>query len=581
MKSKIFHLKVIKIKSGCNFELSWENGKTIAAIVDYPQDLDQGYQDWKYAYINCYKNLRGKVPKSGRLTVKKDPAALLREAEARFLSIFHSWLRDGELYEIREEIAKAATDSSINRRYWVDILLTCNCPELTRLPWEAWEISTTTRTNLSGFGTIRIARVSNTIHAGISHDKIIPSIRRRARVLAILGDEKGLDFEEDRKALAHLSKLADIKFIGWQPGKDSTSLKQEIVKEIANPRGWDILFFAGHSNETACTGGELHIAPDASLGINEIQQSLQQGIANGLKFAIFNSCDGISIAESLIALGLPQVAVMAEPIHNQVAQVFIVQFLNSLAEYKDVHEALRDACAFLKDQQNLTYPSAYLIPTLFRHPQSVLFRLEPFGLGHSLRNWLPTKKEALWLSAWLTVSLIPDCQDLLLESRLLLQAGYRQVTQQVEWQANPSPVKSPVRLVQIDNKSLEQDKVKLVDGRYMDYGYLASILDKLVTSNASIIGFDYILDQDQQQPDNSKQLQQSVNEAIKNNTWLVWAAIEADHPADYQGVSDKIANLNQTMEGDITTYDWYVELPSNNCDKRCPFSYLLVLSYCL
>lgn len=581
MKSKIFHLKVIKIKSGCNFELSWENGKTISAIVDYPQDLDQGYQDWKYAYINCYRNLRGKVPKSGRIKLKKDPAALLREAEARFLSIFDRWLRDGELYEIREEIAKAATDSSINRRYCVDILLTCNCHELTCLPWEAWEISTTTRTNLSGFGTIRIARVSKTIHAGISHNKIISSIRRRARVLAILGDEKGLDFEEDRKALAHLSKLADIKFVGWQPGKDSSSLKQEIVKEIANPRGWDILFFAGHSNETASTGGELHIAPDASLGLKDIQKSLQQGIANGLKFAIFNSCDGISIAEFLIALGLPQVAVMAEPIHNQVAQVFIVQFLNSLAEYKDVHEALRDACAFLKGQQNFTYPSAYLIPTLFRHPQSVLFRLEPFGLGHSLRNWLPTKKEALWLSAWLTVSLIPDCQDLLLESRLLLQAGYRQVTQQVQWQANPSPVQSPVRLVQIDNKSLKQDNVKLVDGRYMDYGYLASILDKLVTSNAQIIGFDYILDQDKQQPENSKRLRQSVTEAINNNTWLVWAAIEADHPADYQGVSNKMANLNQTMEGDITTYDWYVELPSNKCDKTCPFSYLLVLSYCL
>ncbi|NEO03119.1 MAG: histidine kinase, partial [Moorea sp. SIO3I7] len=247
MKSKIFHLKVIKIKSGCNFELSWENGKTIAAIVDYPQDLDQGYQDWKHAYINCYRDLRViKIKKSGSIpSSKKDHAGFLREAEARFLSLFDRWLRDGELYEIREEIAKAATDSSSNRRYWVDIILTCNCPELTRLPWEAWEISTTTRTNLSGFGTIRIARVSNTIHAGISHDKIIPGIRRRARVLAILGDEKGLDFKEDRKALAHLSKLSEIKFIGWQPGKDSTSLKQEIVKEIANPRGWDILFFAG------------------------------------------------------------------------------------------------------------------------------------------------------------------------------------------------------------------------------------------------------------------------------------------------------------------------------------------------
>ncbi|NEP29451.1 hypothetical protein [Moorena sp. SIO3I6] len=100
MKSKIFHLKVIKIKSGCNFELSWENGKTISAIVDYPQDLDQSYQDWKQAYINCYRYLRViKIKKSGSIpSSKKDHAGFLREAEARFLSLFDRWLRDGELY---------------------------------------------------------------------------------------------------------------------------------------------------------------------------------------------------------------------------------------------------------------------------------------------------------------------------------------------------------------------------------------------------------------------------------------------------------------------------------------------------
>ena len=203
------------------------------------------------------------------------------------------------------------------------------------------------------------------------------------------------------------------------------------MKTSLTPKGWDILFFAGHSNETTHTGGELSIAPNTALTIQDIAKPLQQARKNGLQFAIFNSCSGIAIAESLIDLGLPQVAVMREPVHNNVAQEFLVQFLNSLVEYKDVHEALLDACAFLKETKNLTYPSTYLIPSLFRHPRSQLFRLEPFGVWHNLQSWLPTKREAVYLAIFLVLSLVPQIQDLLLESRLLMQAVFYQSTQTI------------------------------------------------------------------------------------------------------------------------------------------------------
>ena len=586
VKPKIFNLKVIKIKEGCNFELSWGEGMTISAQLDYPQSLDNSYTQWRQAYLNCYKNLRGKVvKKGGAKKLPEDPQGMLREAEAHLLSEFHRWLRSKELYEIRETIiretiADAARDIQNSGSHWVDVLLTCKTPELTRLPWEAWEINT--KLSTPGSRTIRFSRVPQTIR-----DSTISPVRRKARVLAILGDDKGLNFKEEKQALRNLSNVAEVKFIGWQLGKykdeDISQLKEDIVEAISDPKGWDILFFAGHSNETPITGGELSIAPNTAfatrgtIAIQDIAKPLQKARDRGLQFAIFNSCSGISIAESLIDLGLPQVAVMREPIHNNVAQEFLVQFLNSLAEYKDVHEALLDACAFLKENKNLTYPSTYLIPSLFRHPRSQLFRLEPFGVWNSVKSWLPTKKEAVYLAAFLTLSLIPPIQDLLVESRLLMQAAFYQFTQSSQnYVPNPNQ-RSPVLLVQIDRKSLKKDKVELINNRYMDYSYLARVLDKLIQSNARLIGVDYILDRDKQQPENTRKLQQAVNKAIAKGSWLVWGAYEADN----EGVSPQIANLNQSMSGDISLYDWYVELPQMDCSDSCPFAYLLALSHCL
>jgi hypothetical protein len=51
-----------------------------------------------------------------------------------------------------------------------------------------------------------------------------------------------------------------VQFVGWQPGKTSTELKTQICEALTDAKGWDVLFFAGHSNETAITGGELAIA---------------------------------------------------------------------------------------------------------------------------------------------------------------------------------------------------------------------------------------------------------------------------------------------------------------------------------
>ena len=257
---KIFKLKVSQYEQCCNFELSWGKGETISAQLNYPKSLETSYTNWRQAYLNCYENLRGKVVKTGKFKAPpQDWFGKLREAEADFLSKFHSWLRNEKLYEIRETITNATRDKLNSDSDWIDILLTCDSPELTRLPWEAWEINT--KLSTPGSRNIRLARVPKNIR-----NPTVSPVKRKARVLAILGDDKGLNFEDDEQALHGFSNIAEVEFIGWQPGKDVIQLKQEIVEKISDSKGWDILFFAGHSNETPLTGGDLKIAPNSAIG---------------------------------------------------------------------------------------------------------------------------------------------------------------------------------------------------------------------------------------------------------------------------------------------------------------------------
>lgn len=491
----------------------------------------------------------------------------LRNAEAQLLDEFRRWLLSPELVSISREIAKA-----ISEHHWVEVFLTCTPIELARLPWETWEIGTDL-----GKAKIRIARTP----ANICHQVVRP-LHRKVRILAISGDDTGVNLDTDKEAVRRsLKRIAEIKFISWKGDNvervapDANALRTEIVQTIADESGWDVLFFAGHSYETVLTGGELGIAPNVSLSIMDIEEALQQAKQRRLQFAIFNSCSGINIAESLINLGLSQVVVMREPIHNQVAQEFLGQFLQSLAEYKDVHEAMLDACQFLK-QKRLSYPSAYFVPSLFRHPEADLFRIKPFGLWSTLKQWLPTPKEAKWLGALLLLSLLPLVQNLLLEPRILLQAVYRRATLQV-----PAQVESPLLFVQIDNKSLIADKVQQ---RYpLDYSYLAKLIQKLSDSKANLIGIDYVLDEVKQQPENVHKLSQVIHNAIVNKrTWFVFGYQPYEDPKQGR-VSDEIAKLNWSMEGDITFFQWYVELlpVDRDCADTCPFSYLLASAYSL
>ncbi len=219
-----YRLKVTQVEQVCFFELTWGKGRQLTAKLPYPAKVEALYQSWQRIYLNYYQSalrsgLRGKAVISGQLTTKTDWHGQLVEAEAKLLYEFHQWLRSAMLFDIRSELGgKKAAEG-------LDLLITCDPIDLGRWPWEEWEISA----EFGSTGQVRIARLPANVREAVA------SVRRShaaARVLVILGDDTGLDFEAELDAITSLSRLSEIKVIGWQPGLDTTALKQTICDTI-------------------------------------------------------------------------------------------------------------------------------------------------------------------------------------------------------------------------------------------------------------------------------------------------------------------------------------------------------------
>jgi hypothetical protein len=515
----------------------------------------------------------------GNLSDLEDRRAQLVQAEAALLTEFHNWLRNPKLDEIRQQVAHLARECSLQgatkpeSEPSLTLFLTGYPIELERLPWEAWEIGR----ELGTVATIRIARAPDQIRANPTNHLRY----RRNRVLVILGDDTGLDFKADREAVQGLASVADIHFLGWQPGQDSITLLTQITQAITDPQGWDILLFAGHSNETATSGGELAIAPNLALTINELAPYLEIARQHGLQFALFNSCNGLTIAKTLIDLGFNQVAVMREPIHNRVAQEFLIQFLRRLGQYQDVHEALIAASQTLRLEKNLTFPSSALIPSLFCRPGQPLFRFRKFGWREWLRQLRPTRIQAAALAGIVGLSLLLPVQSALLDQRLWSQALYRRVTGQTTGVASPRPI----TLVQIDEESLVKGGIS--EPNPMDRTYLAELIDQLSDRQARIIGLDYVLDRPAQDKADDQTIADTLQRAAARETWLVLASIPST-PADWSpilpGVSFPSPLPNWSLAGDIESHSPYFSLVNPWADPEHtppPLTYQLALAAAL
>jgi CHASE2 domain-containing sensor protein len=564
---QVFRLKVDKINQDCRFELSWENGQHLEPIyVTYPQELSKLYQNWQRVYKRYYHNsFRGKIAEQGNLPPMNLHAQLM-QAEVKLLQQLRTWLGSEKLVVIRSKIASLIKQwLQENSRFQINLLISCSDIELEKLPWEAWNLET----EIASPVAINLLRTTKNIssYPAVPRKK---NSRVRYRVLAIFGDATGLDFTEDIKTLNSLSSIAEIKTIIWSENQSIDQYKIDICQAIADKKGWDMIFFTGHSDENAELGGQILIAPKTSIALQELTPYLKIAKSQGLQFALFNSCSGLNIANALIELGLNQVIILREPIQNTAAQVFLAKFIQALASEKNVNESLRETRQYLQEQKNLNYPSAYLIPSLFCHPSADFFAIENLSWKSCLKQWLPNRQQLLTLSFLAIISLLPPVQQNLLNQRTLLQAIYRDLTQQIPKNVNP-----PVVLVSIDQDSL--NAANITEPNPLNRQYLAQIIDKLTTFKTQVIAIDYLLDRPQ--GDNDSILAQSIQKAReKHKTSFIFASLnEGDQEI---GIIPNLASLKEVMQGSITAFFPYLTM-SEDCYLNCPFGYLTAVSYSL
>jgi WD40 repeat protein len=261
---------------------------------------------------------------------------------------FNTWLNGEEFLKIDRQLR-----SHCNRADSIRVIIETDDDLVKRLPWHRWDF-------VKDYPASEVALS----RPEYKRQNAFPTkiFRQNIRILAILGNSQDIDVEGERKFLDTL-KDAQTEFLVLPS-------RLEFDRQLWEPQGWDILFFAGHSQSEGETG-RIYINENDknnSLTVEQLEEALTEAIANGLKIAIFNSCDGLGLANALSKLNIPVVIVMREPVPNRVAQEFFNYFLEAFAiERRSLPLAVRQARRKLQALED-EYPSASWLPILCQNP---------------------------------------------------------------------------------------------------------------------------------------------------------------------------------------------------------------------
>jgi len=217
-----------------------------------------------------------------------------------------------------------------------------------RLPWHLWNF-------FEDYQKAEIA-ISSSKYEKVK--QLTKNTTSKVRILAILGNSTGIDIQQDRMMLERLPNASCVFLV--EPSRS------ELDKCLWEKQGWDILFFAGHSSSDD-EKGQIYINQNSSLTIYELKNALKYALTRGLKLAIFNSCNGLGLAQQLADLHIPQIIVMRENVPDLIAQAFLKYFLLSFASGQSLYLAVRYARERLQGLED-DFPAASWLPIICQNP---------------------------------------------------------------------------------------------------------------------------------------------------------------------------------------------------------------------
>jgi CHASE2 domain-containing sensor protein len=353
--SFLFFFRRTHVQQGfeVSLEIKEDRGQSLIEIegkLPANKDIENLYQSWLqsfYRVTGIYRNDESwDIDESIATNIASSD--LVRDCWQKVQNLeanMRSWLQpsaDINWQKIREKLAQELARHSQEIR----LIIKARKKEVWKLPWHVWDL-------LLDYPDVGIGYSTN------EHQP--PPLRQtthnKVRILAVFGDNKNIDLTEDLQAINNLKNTEPV-FL-HQPNS------RELIQKLRSRRGWDIFFFAGHS-QTEINAGRIYLNERESLTIDRFKNALTEAINQGLQIAIFNSCDGLKLAQRLADLHIPVVIVMQEIVPDRVAQSFLKEFLTEYNCGQPLYTAVRRAQARL--EEFIDYPGATWLPLIFQNP---------------------------------------------------------------------------------------------------------------------------------------------------------------------------------------------------------------------
>ncbi|VEP12547.1 conserved membrane hypothetical protein [Hyella patelloides LEGE 07179] len=425
--------------------------------------IPQQYNLWQTSYLN--------LDISTRLEAKKvfvsnySYAENCDRASHQLLTSFNHWLDTDSFRPLKEKFL-----AKLNPNNEIRILIQTENTQLQCLPWHL----------VNWFEPYSQAEIAISSANYEKETVSLTSFRTQVRILAIIGNSQGIDTKQDRYLLEQLPNSSVTLLV--EP------TRQEVTEQLWHTDGWDILFFAGHSNsdrnkKTGC----IYLNQQDSLTTNELKYALKKAVVKGLKIAIFNSCDGLGLAQELTDLKIPQILVMREPVPDKVAQEFLKYFLTAYARGESFYLAVKESRAKLQGLED-RYPCASWLPLIVQNPgeipptwQQLITENKPHQKASSSKIKLSL---ALVSSAIATITVIG------LRTLGILQTWELQAFDYLSQKLPAEESDRRILIVSADERDIGSDKY----GFPLPDNVLAELIAKLQQHQPTVIGIDIFRD---------------------------------------------------------------------------------------
>ncbi|BAY87358.1 extracellular ligand-binding receptor [Calothrix parasitica NIES-267] len=348
----------VRLGIGEDGRIHYRNTVTLPPAPEIPRL----YNEWQDKYRHLGDNGENRqidVPSAQvtRVSIIEDE----NEARNKFEEYLHRWFSQLPWRELQVRIEERTQPNEIIR-----VIIDTNNIYFKKLPWHLWKL------------------FHNRSHAefALSAEYAPPTetLKRPVKVLAIFGGSQGLDLTSDKELIETLrSRGAKVTWLE-QP-------QRQILNESLWNQHWDILFFAGHSSSgEECKTGQIQINNSETISLTRVKNALKAAVKKGLKLAIFNSCDGLGLADELRGVGVPQMIVMREPVPDAVARQFLKYFLEDFSQGNSLYIAVRNARQRLEWMED-EFPCASWLPVICQNPAAHPFIWAESPIKH-LKKWV-------------------------------------------------------------------------------------------------------------------------------------------------------------------------------------------------